>query len=49
MEFKNLSVGGECYGNNTDFDTSKMKQVTNVDFKDRFFFEHLHDKSHHNY
>ena len=34
MEFKNLSVGGICYGNNSDYDISKLKKVTNVDFKD---------------
>jgi phospholipid-transporting ATPase len=52
MEFKKLCVGGKAYGilfklninklgNDKSLDISSFPAVSNVDFKDRIFYEHL--------
>ena len=51
MDFKNICIGGISYGDddslNTSFIDSRPK-VSNVDFKDQVFFQHLEDLSHEN-
>lgn len=51
MEFKNISIGGISYGDDDSLESTileKMPKVTNVDFKDQNFFQHLEDYSHEN-
>jgi phospholipid-transporting ATPase len=46
MEFKNISINGQIYGNKKDIkDISKYPVVTNVDFKDSELFKDLENTS----
>eukprot|EP00828_Plagiopyla_frontata_P028326 TRINITY_DN3667_c0_g1_i10.p1 TRINITY_DN3667_c0_g1~~TRINITY_DN3667_c0_g1_i10.p1 ORF type:complete len:215 (-),score=48.11 TRINITY_DN3667_c0_g1_i10:20-664(-) len=49
MEFKCISIGDEKYGVNQSADVSGLKEVTNVDFKDQDFFDHMKDSNHPNH
>ena len=49
MEFKNISVNGISYGEDSSFDCKHQTKVTNVDFKDKHFFEQYADAAHENH
>jgi phospholipid-transporting ATPase len=44
MEFKNISVDGISYGDENSFDCKHQAKVTNVDFKDKKFFDDFFDE-----
>lgn len=47
MDFKAICVGGINYGSDSSYpveELAKKPNVTNVDFKDKFFFENLDSK-----
>ena len=51
MEFKNICIGGVSYGDDYSLESNFVDQrpkVTNVDFRDQFFFQHMEDYSHDN-
>ena len=48
MDFKSICVGGINYGDNSSYPESELEKrpsVTNVDFKDKYFFDVLERKS----
>jgi len=48
MDFKHICIGGVNYGTNTSYPQEKLDKrpnVTNVDFKDKIFFDILENKS----
>ena len=51
MDFKNICIGGVSYGDDDTLNSSMLElkpKVTNVDFKDQFFFQHLEDENNDN-
>lgn len=47
MEFKNLCVYGDAYGDNKEYEGGYLRRpVTNVDFRDERFFQDLKNPTH---
>jgi hypothetical protein len=49
MEFKKLTAGGVSYGKTDPKPTTYAPGVTNVNFEDDRFWDHIKDKNHSNY
>lgn len=49
MEFKRISIGPFKYGLKEPAQKEYEPGVTNVNFEDKKFFDHLNDKNHSNY
>ena len=45
MEFKNICVGCNTYGEDYSYSLKNLAKVTNVDFRDKNFFSSLHNPS----
>ena len=45
MEFKKICVNGKVYGENRDLDIKRFRHVTNVDFKDKVFYDSLKNEN----
>ena len=52
MEYKKISINGVSYGDNTELtkeEVDSRTKVTNVDFRDRQFFQELENPGSYNY